>query len=532
MMRILTALLILFVLTTCGKAEQTNCLRDQQRVVFDEYDRILEFDDIDADFTKIDLQNLGNAADYLRTSEKYFPSSEPESRKEYLSLTIQTLSLLASRSKTEEKNRLLDECLLFAEKYPNPEYKNDLIEQIRRLQEDNIDLDKIETVEDALKIKDIQYRNLALNHLAQKLSSQTSPNFGEALRAAQSIADEVDTGHRELCFSFIAVCQAKAGQFDEAEETCKLINDSVFETLSTLLTFILIQEEQGDLNAVKKRIDEVIKLGLAKKELGSFMPQFFRFCYSCLVRLKHHESAKYLFEKLVDMENVFEKEFQKMVVQQKNGLTTFLDAGSRWHDKFENNLTLGKAAAHLGNRDTARRYFEYAGKMIAEEEKRWSNIWNTDRSRLIAALFDAGFETEAKIALEDYVAMIPNGKFRFSFNGDTPSARTKNLVRLLGEHGRFTEAISLAGSIHDEEERHEAYRWIVDEVRFRLRRNEDFRVGIDPPRKRFSTVQEILAIAELMRDTPGSTSLEVYRSRIRKYANQATSERRVTVSTE
>ena len=488
MPRFLFAVCLIACFVLLLSANETPSLLERQRAVYDQIDEIKDFDE----YWELDLQRLTKTNQLLRDSESLF--IEPDGiNLRYLSARLD--SLLAAAEKTEdakEKDALFDECVKVANLYQD----KSLLERISNRRQYGSLAKKTKTVEDALKIPNLEWRNPVLSRLAHELSLQTPPDFAEALRAAEMIEEEIPS-MREMSFATIAMRQAQAGLFDDAETTYRLMTIE-FDRLKTLLTFVWFHERQGNIDTAKRRIDEVIALGHHAKESTtvvpkSFMPQFFSYCRCCLIQLAKPELAKYLYEKMVVMKN---------------------DLGLEWQNAA-NEITFATAAAHLGDRDAAERFFQQARSLIAQRE--FSD--NAYRPLLIAALYDAGFEDEAAKALAEYVRLIP---------APVKSNHSSALVsRTLAPHGRFKEAVAIAKTIDSELERFRAYDNIVGEIRFRLSIFPS--VGTDapmdimfdpPPRKPFSSPQEILDIAEMLTDEPDGKSLESYRKKLRRLAEK------------
>jgi len=496
-LRFFIGVFIVVILSASLLAEEKLSLQERQRAMYDRLDEITgDFEEL---YLNPDLEKLGKAIQLLRDSESLFPESDQSSYERYLYGRINYFSLAANNTKdAQEKNALFDECEQAAKKVAEPDERNYLLEWINDARQYGYRQDEMRTIEAALKISKPLLRDEALSVVAQNLSRQTPPDFAEALRAARMISDD-DAINRELCYSIIAVRQARAGLFEDAETTYRLITEEVFEKLETLLTFAVIHEQYGDLEAAKRRIDEVFEIGDQAKD-GTFTPQFFRYCYSGLVQLKTPDLANYLYGKMGVMRDELAPEYQDI----------------------QNGLTFAKAASHLGNREAARVLFQSVRSQILDDEEKWGYFDNVYRKNLIAAAYEAGFDTAAAKELQDFVALIQTERMQFPGLDKTPSSCLRGLVaHHLAAHGRFAEAVATAKVIPDEKERFEAYDWIVHEIRFRLRNDDtDDRVQMDPPRKRFSSRQEILDIAEMLTDEPDGKSLESYRARIRRLAER------------
>lgn len=200
-------------------------------------------------------------------------------------------------------------------------------------------------------------------------------------------------------------------------------------------------------------------------------------------------------------------ETQIILAEFKAGIRTLHHVGIM--DTFIDTLTFAKTAALIGEDETARKYFVDA-KELLENGLTANSFHRLDRHKLIAALYDAGFEAEAQKELDDYI-MIPLHEKRF------PYAVIGDLLSNLAESGRFTEIVTIVKTIPDEEERFKLYDFIIFLVC--LRYGEEDRVQM-VVRKHFTSPQELLGIAEMLTDEPGGKSLESHRAKIRKYADK------------
>ncbi len=514
-MRSLSIFCVLFFAAVfCAAAEMLMLpgasLKESQRAVFDEYRRILGNDDPNVDFFDVGMEQLTEAAKLLRESDKLFPKSDKKAREDYLLLLIQTVSLTSSKSKDpKEKNALLNECMKYARQLPDPEFRSDVIKQIQEMRRNqNIDLDRIQTVEETLQLKNREWRNDHLSSLAQQWARQTPPRFDDAVRAAQAIGDE-DVGTRELCFSIIAVRQARAKLHDDAEKTYRFITKSIFDKIETLASFVVALDEQGEPDAARQRIDELfVHADQVRKEDGNaFESQFYRYCYSALVRLKDAELAKYLFGKMVGLHDKRRADNARILDEFKSGKRTQHHIDNRCD--LEDALTLAKAATRLGDRDAAQRYFTEARSVVADMDAEQASAPWQRHAELMVALFDAGRNDEAGTELQ------------WLLDGNWLGDALYNIVSMLARHDHFAEACSVAKTISNENERTAACDEIVSLVRQRLRNDDDCRVNPLPPKKRFDSPQEVLAIADALSDTPDGKSLEYYRGKLRKLADYA-----------
>ena len=515
------------LLTASLPAGEEPSLLERQQLVLDQLDKLFEDDEtweIWGIVKNPDSQKLDEAINLLRDSESLFPESDEDIRRGYIYTRANfLLTAIAKTKDAKKKDALFDECIQMITMIAEAEEREVELEKIHDLRQyGNWDSDGGWTLEDALKIPKIEIRNRVLHNVAQTLSRQAPPEFDEAVQAARAICD---IGNRELCLSIIAVRQARAGLFDDAETTYRLLTESTFGKISTLLTFALIHEERGEMDAAKKRIDDVFDLGYFARD-GTFIPQFYRYVYSCFVLSNNPILARYLFDKLVAIQEQLDQEFAQEIAAYNERSKRFaltgefhmLNTGGHRACKFASCLALAKMSAHLDDDNKAvKRYFEEVRTMIIIEERQWTVIKNHDRVQLIVALFDAGYDDEAQKELDEYVKLAEQ---RLSFDGNTPSTYLKDLVLNLTGHHRFAEGVSTAKAISDEKERFEAYDWIVTEVRFRLQNDACDLIQIDPLRKRFSSPQEILDIAEMLGDEPGGKSLEAYRAKIRKLAEK------------
>jgi hypothetical protein len=508
----LTAVTLLIGFATVAlRAEETLTLAEQQQAMFDRLEEICDFNIPDR--SKIDPQKLVEAIQLLRDSESLFAESDQEIKMRYISARLGYLSFAAIKSEDAVvKNALFDECKQVAEMIEEAEFRQSVLDEIRdlRLYGHVDDPEQMRTVEDALKIPKLEWRNGALSTVAQSLSRQTPPDFAEAVRAAQLISDE-DIINRENCFSIIAVRQARAGEFDDAESTYQRISENafgLFHRLQTLLTFAVILDEMDQPEAAKRWIDEAFAIGYTQKDSTTFIQQFFRYCYSCSVRMHHPEIVRYVFDKMLALKKEHDAETQKILAEYKAGIRTSHYIDSR--DSFTNTLTFAKTAALLGEHKTSQQYLKEA-KELLEESVATNSFHRLEHHPLIAALFDAGFEAEAQKELDEYI-LTPLREKRF------PQGVTGDLLHHLTQSGRFTEIVTIVKATPDDEERFRLYDHIVFLVR--LHHQGDERVLMGPPRKRFSSAQEIRDIAEMLTDEPDGKSLESYRAKIRKYADK------------
>ena len=503
------ATLLIGFATVALRAEETRTLAEQQQAMFDRLEEICDFNIPDR--SKIDPQKLAEAIQLLRDCESLFAESDQEIKIRYISARLGYLSFAMIKSEDAVvKDTLFDECKQVAEMIEEAEFRQSFFDEIRdlRLYGYVDDPEQMRTVEDALKIPKLEWRNGALITVAQSLSRQTPPDFAEAVRAAQLISDE-DITNRENCFSIIAVRQARAGRFDDAESTYQRITKSLFHRLQTLLTFAVIYDEMGQPEAAKQRIDEAFAMGYdAPKDSTTFIQQFFRYCYSCSVRMRHPEIVRSVFDKMLALKKERDAETQKILAEYKAGIRTSHHIGSM--DSFTDTLTFAKTAALLGEHKTAQQYLKEA-KELLEESATTDSFHRLDRHSLIAALYDAGFEAEAQKELDEYI-LTPLREKRF------PQGITADLLHHLAQSGRFTEIVTIVKATPDDEERFRLYDHITFLVQ--LYHQGEERILMDPPRKRFSSAQEILDIAEMLTDEPGGKSLESYRKRIRKYADK------------
>ena len=627
--RILAAVCIIAILAGSLQATETLSLLDKQRAMFDRLEDIIEVES----FTNPDLQKLGEAIQLLRDAESLFPESErvfgqafasQSMWERYIATRVHYLMTAAMHTEDAAKNEAL-----FAEldrdvkMHTNPQWPQSFLENIENNRRYGRMLNEARTVEDALKISNIEWRNMALSRIAQTLSRQTPPDFAEALRAVH--AYDRDNG---FLFAIIAVRQARAGLFDDAESTYRLIDGtfSVFNRFETLLTFAVIHAEHENVEAAKERIDQVFEIAYEARD-GTFIPQFYQRIISCLVLLENPVVAQYLFDQLLafhgrlmqeieqevaefqEYQNERDRQFNmrihsggfdgqrvpatygrivgeqhaqhvpsmshsaEPVVQHAQSVqlassislstehrgqfsesdiyfpvaqsfecgeegcfphfssaqpiigslfpvvqsttSRSLDTGRHQIFRSYGYLTLARAAAHLGDDNMARQYFEEARSI-----RLVMSFPDSYHSRLIVALFDAGYDELAQRELDEYVrrhqAMQRHGS---SFHRHTASDLW-SLTVLLAQHCRFAEAFTIARMIQDDEMRTGKYEWIVGTIGSRFIEHSFEQIPMDPPRKPFSSRQEILDIAEMLIDEPDGTSLEWYRARIRRLAER------------
>ena len=502
-------------------AEETPTLAEQQWAVFDQ---IFEICGDNCDFRALcenrDLPKMNEVIQLLRDSESLFLESDAGIfRERYLEERAFCLAITASITEDDtEKEKMFEESITFATMIKDTDDRNSILQLASDFRQYGyFDFHEIQTIDEALKIPKMEWRNRALSQVVEKLSRQEPPDFAEALRAAKLITDD-DVLMRGNCFSIIAVAQMRAGLFEDSWATTELITqnrDSVFFMVSTLFTYVLIHE-LDNVEVVKQLIDEMFELVSQTKNVYS-ITDFFQYCHSCLVQMKNPDLSRYLYEKMLAMNNDF--------------------LGG--HQIAQIDLTLALAAAHLGDREASEQFFINARTLIAKDEGR-EGYDNEYRLLLITALFDANFDAQAAKELENYITQVQkkrsflsvnlpsNGDGRFSarVRWGTPDFSPSRwlyilAVNFLAEHGHFAEAIATIRMIPDEGERFDAYySGIVLQVQRRLQDNEDDCVKLDSPRKRFSSAQEILDIAEMLTDEPDGKSLESYRVKIRRQAER------------
>ena len=522
----LTAItLFIGFVTVALRAEETQTIAERQWAVLDQ---VFEICGENCDFSDLyenrDLPKMNEVIQLLRDSESLFLGSDAGIlRERYIEKRAFALALTALITEdTTEKEKMFDEGISFATMIKDTDDRDNYLQMASDFRQyGHFDIHEAQTIEEALKIPKTGWRNGALSQVAIKLLQQEPPDFAEALRAAQLISDE-DISDRENCYSIIAAAQMRAGLFEDSFATVHLITlngNNVFFTVSTMFTYVLIHEQLDNVEAVKLTIDRIFEIFEIEPQIKNiyFIPDLFQYCHSCLVQMKNPDLSRYLYEKMLAMNNNLEGK----------------------HQIAQIDLTLALAAAHLGDREASEQFFINARTLIAKDEGR-DSYDNEYRLLLITALFDANFDAQAAKELENFIAQVQKKRSLFSVNlpsdGDGRfSARmswgTPNFspsrwmyilaVNYLAEHGHFAEAVEIIRMIPDEGERFDAYHsGIVLQVRNRVQDDKDERILTDPPRKRFSSAQEIRDIAEMLTDEPGGKSLESYRKRIRRYADK------------
>ena len=496
-------------------ANETPTLERQRQEMLDHWDDVFVFDLLrnpNPDMNKLaeTLQQLRDAESLFLEVDEENPEAEKENEQRAMYHSRMTGFFISMAIKTEDatkRNALFDECegIVMMHEEDDEQYREYALAELRRLRQYGRLVEEAQTVEDALKIEYIPLREEALCKIAQQLSRQAPPNFTEALRAVKKM--EEDRLNGELCLSLIAVRQARAGLFDDAEATYRLIggNDfSNFKKLETLFTFVLIHEQREDIESAKRWIEEAFQLGYAQKDAQWFQTYFFQYCHSCITQLKNDELVRYIYDKMLALRKEGESEIERILAEFREGKLTQHGIGAQY--RRTDALTFAQVAARLGDRETAKRHFDEA-KMFLQD-------WDINLHEVIAAMFAAGFHAEARKELDDYI-FIPMRENRF-----TRYVAVFNLLSCLNESADFTEIVTIVKAIPDEAERFKQYSSIVFLVRQRVLLSERDECIQRHPLKRFSSPQEILDIAEMLTDEPDGKSLESYRKKLRRLADR------------
>jgi len=514
-LRYLLAACLIAILAAPLSANEIPSLREQQRAVLEQIAEVSFFEFYRK--SEPNWQTVTETLQLLRDSESLFPESDEEEsddedylRGDYIDSRTRFLVLAAIRTKdAEKKAALFDEAEKVAMMFADPNEREYALEELIDMQQHGILIEGTLTVEDALKIQNLQWREEALHTIAERLSKQTPPDFAEALRAAQLKKDRLNG---ESCLSLIAVRQARAGLFDDAEATYRLIAERDWVKRETLFTFVVIHEQQGNIENAKRWIDEAFKLGYAQKDAQWSVTQFLRYCHSCITQLNDVELIRYIFDKMLALKNEGDAETQRILTEFREGIRTQHSISKR--NDFTDALTFAQVAARLGDKEQALRYFGEAKSLIADEDR----VFDAEvmQHNLIATLFETGFHAEAQKELDDYI-LIPLRENRFTRYPIIPT-----FLSTLNAHGRFTEIVTIVKAIPDDEERFKMYDFLTWLMRQRFPSSDmNERVQVVPPLiKPFSSPQEMLDIAEMLTDEPDGRSLESLRNRIRRYAER------------
>ena len=163
------------------------------------------------------------------------------------------------------------------------------------------------------------------------------------------------------------------------------------------------------------------------------------------------------------------------------------------------------------------KYLQDYRESVAADAERYRALQMSERVWLIGLLFEYGYQDDAKREIADIVAAIDAGA-QVSTNGQsTKSAMLKRFSDDLTTQARFPEAVQIAKSITDEMERFMAYDRIENMIGLYSRSLDSWPTLNSG--KRFTSPQDILDIAEMLTDEPGGKSLESYRVKVRRYAD-------------
>lgn len=501
---------VLFSAWTAFSIGAENSAEKQRKNLEDRIDAILGADDFDdpSDIVDADPEKLKAAVELLRESEPLFPRSDPAGRDRYISWRLTLTDLFASKIDKAETDALLEELLVLVASHSHKELRDFFTQQIRDRQKYGfIDFGMIRTVDEALKIEKPEWRDFLLSSVAQKAArgdAETPPDFAEALRAAKAISDD-DRGNRDLCLGIIAVRQARAGLFDDAEKTLTLLEEIDYGKLGCILAFAPLYEQKGDPAAAKQKIDAGFELTLLKPELSmAFNPQFFFCCCDLMRRLKTPELKRYLFDKMLQRQERYEKE-----------------SPNDRNRRTENFLALATAVAQFGDRVAAKNYCREAETLLVEREKT-SPLAFTDRERqkLIATILDIGFQEEGRKMLDEHLTRI------LASEASSPQSISPSVsqslywfMQTLCGYRLYAEAFAVTVKIPEKKQRFEAYDWFEVSIRFHLD-EPPLAVMIHPSRIPFESAGEIQAVADLLANGPDGTELERLCGKIRRHAER------------
>jgi len=437
---------------------------------------------------------------FLKESENLFVETEPNVRDEYYGVLIDYQMIALRRGYSFPV--LIEDVLHTIDKISDEEERKEYQKMVREFgfepYESIVYGRGWLTVDDALEIKYPKLRNYALNSLFHRFLRQNPPNFDEAFRAADAIDDSTYGKYphdsrisQERCYSLIAIKQLLMKQTDEAEKTLQLITKSPYQTR---LLFVLIYDEQGNTAAAERHLD-------AAPLASSY--------YDVLVQLKSTALTRRMVYDLVTWyENI-----------KKND-------SFEWPENYlyaiKRVQILAKALLFIGDREAGLRYIPELRELIAAMDEKVGYIEIRNRARLIDVLIEFGLQDEADKEMADLVEAINAGKQVEPF---PKPELLRDFSRGLLYEDRFAEAIQIArliswrGSQRWENLRFEAYDEIAGKVIAYMSAPPNTEPTLSP-RKRFSTVQEALDIAEMLTDEPGGKSLESYRTRIRRLAER------------
>ena len=476
-------------------------------------EKIAKVLDLEADPETWPVESLYEALRILQDYEKRFSEIEPNERDFYYVDLIGFQMMAIHRTKEVDKvDAMFAEALEYADKLLDKATGSECKKMIQFVREFGFEALKIEfgneweTVDDVLKIKDIERRERALNSLSWKFIRQEPPNFKEAFRAANAISNS----NRQLCYELIAVKQLQMKQADEAEETLLLIDE--FWRLKTQLVFVLIYEDQGNIAAAEQHVDTI--LAAVRKTDPTAVANSFLRCTECLTQLKNVTLAQRMVHGMVDIHEEREKEYQERIAQRPSDPLEMIVGDLADHSrKSVCSQMLAKALLSIGDREAGLRYLQDFRELFTARRTKTRTIAMSKRTWLIGVLFEFGFSDDANKEIADIVAEINAGGQTSTGGRETKSELLRQFARDLLQENQFSECVRIAQSIPDEKERFEVYDQIAGRVAF-CSDVPDIRPSLRP-RKRFSSPQEILDIAEMLCDEPDGKSLESYRAKIR-----------------
>jgi len=504
------------------RAEETDTISE----LFGQVEKILVMDengevDDKFSFETVPIERVHEAIRILKDSEKQFAEAEQDTRLMYYGVLVELQLSAAHRTEEPEKaDSLYAEALKSADKFPDADDRNEIKKIIRFMRTYGYEAYKIEfgdewkTVDDALKIKDRERRNSALNSLSQRLIRQEPPDFNEALRAADAISDS----HRWLCYSQIAVRQLQMKQADDAEKTLQSIDQRSHQRFDTTLLFVLIYDEQGNTEAAERYVDAAFAvIRNNKDDLGTVVNSYYRYT-ECLVQLKTASLAQHMTRNMAGLNDEFEQESQERLAKPSfSSLAELRSPATHPDRKKACSRSLAQASLYIGDREAAMKYLQDYRESVAADAERYRALQMSERVWLIGLLFEYGYQDDAKREIADIVAAIDAGA-QVSTNGQsTKSAMLKRFSDDLTTQARFPEAVQIAKSITDEMERFMAYDRIENMIGLYSRSLDSWPTLNSG--KRFTSPQDILDIAEMLTDEPGGKSLESYRVKVRRYAD-------------
>ncbi|MCL2710408.1 MAG: hypothetical protein FWE95_05970 [Planctomycetaceae bacterium] len=489
------------------------------------------------DFENISPERILEAIRFLKDSEKLVAEAEPAVRQYYYFAIIELYVAAAHNTPdTTQADALYAEALKVIDNFlDDDEMDGDFVKEYKEaisfMRAHGVDAYKLEfggeaqTIEEALTILDRERRDRALSSLVHNFLREGSPNFEEVLRANEKISN-AGGGQRSLNYRVIAVRQFQLGQVDEAEKTLQLAGKDSAYWVETQLFFVLICDQTANVALARRYIDaifaELQKSGGDRSGIYNIVNSFYRL-RECLIQLKTPEIARHLVHSMVGLYEELEKEYQERMANSSASPFFGQTDDSRRRSGSE---TLANVLLHISEREEGLKYLRQFRELAIASGERTRTMNLYDRVKLIAIQYRYGLQEEAKKEIIDILAMIDAGGQRSTNGTETKSAMLRSFFdSLLQQEGLLSEAVRIARLIPDEKTRFEAYNSIVYRVDFCTPSRTESRTDLSSqlslrPFPRFTSRQEVLAIAELLSDEPDGKSLESYRARIRQHAER------------